>query len=343
MPELYNIRASTGCGYGVFAKKAIPAGTTVMTEAAAIIIHKDPPKITETDVQRAFDELSNDKKERFLQLHESHRPYKSQVFRIYKGNAFGDHGCGKLFLEISRLNHSCLPNAEMTGPAECPSIIAVKSINEGEEIFISYNPGFDGMSCQQRAGALKVYYGFTCNCSACNLAPEAQHLSDWRRALMHVLSSKLQGKEPPDLRMMEALATMTPAQAEAPEILDGVDTFPLRRPLTVSQSIAYSFLYARLLEAESLHGHQAALCYGKAAALLATQMSWDQDMCILPSVRIVMAWQEKALTGTENTRGKGSTEYKLLERLSSSMLESDVVGSGILFVSSLQHDILLLI
>lgn len=75
---------------------------------------------------------------------------------------------------------SCLPNAHNSwnSVAKCETIHAIRSIDAGEEITISYDKG--GPSGSRRTH-LKDAFGFVCDCSVCSLSPLELQTSDVRR------------------------------------------------------------------------------------------------------------------------------------------------------------------
>lgn len=158
-------------GRGVFATHDIKPGEPIMTDRMAMKITKSQPRIQDHELQRAFNTLTPDQKARFLKLHEGHRPFQSKMMRVYKANAFGSGQLDNfLFLDISLLNHSCVPNAEMaTEPREGEemAIVAIKPIAKGEEVLICYQTTLHGMTARQRKNLLRTYWGFQCLCSVC--------------------------------------------------------------------------------------------------------------------------------------------------------------------------------
>ena len=68
---------------------------------------------------------------------------QKRVFKIYSNNAFSNG----VFLKMSRFNHACKPNAEAFWNEDVGinDLIAIRSIQQGEEITISYL----GMHCQR--------------------------------------------------------------------------------------------------------------------------------------------------------------------------------------------------
>lgn len=126
---------------------------------------------------------------------------------IFSTNALplGDTVCddpetrSAVFLQISRINHSCAPNVQhsycevpphnltshltlphatvlhsvLTSPHPTSAtglerIYAVKRISEGEQLFTSYIDSIY-MDYAQRQSALKEKFGFICRCSVCEV------------------------------------------------------------------------------------------------------------------------------------------------------------------------------
>ncbi|KIY45454.1 SET domain-containing protein [Fistulina hepatica ATCC 64428] len=72
-----------------------------------------------------------------------------------------------IFLHTSRINHSCAPNARVQWDYASfeLSVIATRTINEGDEVTISYvDPRFPREARRQQ---LKETYGFDCQCDHC--------------------------------------------------------------------------------------------------------------------------------------------------------------------------------
>lgn len=108
--------------------------------------------------------------------------------------------CG-LFCVLSKLNHSCSPNASFhfrasTGKAY---VHAVDNIKAGSEIFIEYCPPLLEYAERQKTVAS---WGFKCSCSKCSMPFEDRSLSDKRRLRIFELDQvrvMLSEQEPPTL------------------------------------------------------------------------------------------------------------------------------------------------
>ena len=114
------------------------------------------------------------------------------LLSLVSTNAFLDEGklqshdfrVLRIYDKISRVNHSCHPNAAVAYDPDrnLGTLHALRDIQNGEEIFINYRVDelFTLSNVQARQQALQQTYNFTCLCSSCSLA--AQPL---RRDLTH--------------------------------------------------------------------------------------------------------------------------------------------------------------
>ncbi|XP_055706297.1 histone-lysine N-trimethyltransferase SMYD5 [Phlebotomus papatasi] len=90
-------------------------------------------------------------------------------FEEFSGSFLDVEGSG-LYVVQSKLNHSCLPNAEIKFPHSNHSLVisAVKDIDPGEEICISYlSECLLNRSRHTRHKFLKENYLFVCQCELC--------------------------------------------------------------------------------------------------------------------------------------------------------------------------------
>jgi hypothetical protein len=128
---------------------------------------------------------------RFDALHEGSRPFQTREMRIWKTSAFlwdpveDRKSFSAIFLNMSRINHSCLPNAEYQqnfkeGKME---IYSTQSIRAGQEVTICYGSNFRYMIASECKAYLRRLYGFTCKCPVCADGPTSR-TSDQRRRLL---------------------------------------------------------------------------------------------------------------------------------------------------------------
>ena len=89
-----------------------------------------------------------------------------------------------LFLTLSRLNHSCAPNAALPpSDDDTLTLFAAKDIAAGEEINISYAKKLVTCTTARRHRIL----GFICDCRACRPGTRFHQLSELRRRLIRGL------------------------------------------------------------------------------------------------------------------------------------------------------------
>lgn len=174
-------------GIGVVATEPILMGTRLLCEAPLYTREMTSDAIEEQDAaiedellalpqtaQNAFFQLANS----FEALYPDDRYYA--VATTNEVTLSGHHsGLSGLFLEWSRFNHSCVPNAYWTWRDDDPegsedngrlTVHARRDIDEGEEICISY---FQNrvMPHDEREKYLAEVYCFECTCPLCSLPP----------------------------------------------------------------------------------------------------------------------------------------------------------------------------
>ncbi|KAK4610545.1 hypothetical protein CLAFUW4_14166 [Fulvia fulva] len=275
MSKLYSVKASLGKGDGVFARKPLTQGTIVMVDNAVMLVPKRSVSVSEQDSEAAFDKLSQRDQKIFLQLHEGTRAYSSKPTP--------DENASLICLNVSKINHSCRPNAESIDGTNAYSmrIRAIKTIEEDEEIFINYQPMVSMSTRARRQKWLELYYGLKCDCVACSASAQDVTLSDARRQIISALTLNIQGHQAPDFSVFDQITSET---AEDSSILRGIPMLPLRERLSLEAYTAHNFLLAKFLEAEGLEGPAVA--------------------------QNVECWMMKAIEITEKVCGIGSSEAR---------------------------------
>ncbi|KAF5376480.1 hypothetical protein D9615_008624 [Tricholomella constricta] len=190
-------------GIGMFATRDIKMGDLIMSErpllASPIVI---PPLIPnfpegfeltlsqsleakmaefEKCLENSLGRMLPENRAAFLALHNCHTEDGSgPIFGRIRTNGFGiiqkteksgleagDYGCVGVFNAISRVNHSCAPNAiyDFTVASFSCQLRAIRDIKTDEEIFISYCSTSEPTAARQ--AKLKPY-GFECTCRVCS-------------------------------------------------------------------------------------------------------------------------------------------------------------------------------
>lgn len=98
---------------------------------------------------------------------------------------------GGIFLQSSRINHSCLHNAQNIWNKNLKklTIHVFKDIEEEEEIIIIYLQ--DSLDRTSRQNTLKEAFNFVCSCKLCSLAPSLRQQSDQRLATISRLDDSI--------------------------------------------------------------------------------------------------------------------------------------------------------
>lgn len=171
-------------GKGLIAAKRIPAGSIVVSEKPLLRLQ------SETNLERKVEQLDGEEKAEYFSLCDSFPSVEEELHKvgplrqfadrtklaqferkkhlnIYKSNAskIDDESSG-LFPVMSRINHSCIPNTNFVWREDLGQqvVIAVREIQEGEEITDSYLPDNLMLTTQERRKRLKETHGFECEC-----------------------------------------------------------------------------------------------------------------------------------------------------------------------------------
>ena len=157
------IRVSPGRGLGVFATKNLPRGLRIFEEEPTM--HFRNERFTEKEIQEAFKKLSLEQQSEFQKLHLGTQiSGRSWLKSIFLTNSFKHGTSPMLFLQSSRINHSCIPNAlaAFNSNIKRQTIHLTRDVAMGEEITITYcDPHSD---YEVRWQSLRTNWNFNCNC-----------------------------------------------------------------------------------------------------------------------------------------------------------------------------------
>ncbi|KAF9036933.1 SET domain-containing protein [Hymenopellis radicata] len=218
----YRIMSSSLGGLGMFATRKIIQGELILSERALVVVPlRMPPMVhpeglqllkdfsiedrlalyfgsVEIHMQTLLDRRTDEERHAYMSLHANVRKDRSgHLNNILRTNCFaiaplrkeGDNGAPGtfgtftgVFLQLSRINHSCGPSASCRFhmPSFSMRLYAHRDIAQGEEITVSYDERVweSAVSRQQDLDS----YGFRCSCPSCANAAE----SDRRRARIEV-------------------------------------------------------------------------------------------------------------------------------------------------------------
>ncbi|KIM81175.1 hypothetical protein PILCRDRAFT_503834 [Piloderma croceum F 1598] len=200
LENAYRIAPAAGKGSGMFANRDIPAGAAILVENPIVVfpgVMGLGMSMSKDDIfKMLFDRLDPGVRERALSLWNC-KPADicGKEEGIVRTNGFGlELAAPKIavnplatrysgtFLDLSRCNHSCGPNATHTWDPDTFSttLHATCNIKEGDEITIEYTKLTE--SRQTRRGRLFDMYLFHCECEYCNLPDDEARASDEARS-----------------------------------------------------------------------------------------------------------------------------------------------------------------
>ncbi|KAI1381784.1 hypothetical protein F4677DRAFT_3952 [Hypoxylon crocopeplum] len=310
--KLYTVTPIPGKGSGFLATRDIPKGTRILLEAPAF---KIPGSVgaaatAERIVLREVRNLSQDQQRAFLSLHnakgpEGHSPFLGTAMTNVL--PLGDDGDAGLFLEASRLNHSCRPNAQHVWNAAlgCLTVHALRDVAAGCEITISYISGVSmGYGARQRH--LMDEFSFQCDCELCSRPPPAHARSDSQLALMEFVSECI--------------------DADSEEIADPAETLGwIRRLIELSgqegiESLQVSSAWSMAFQIAVMVGDKArAKAFGERAYAVRKLLSGDDNPTTVSFKRLAERPVEHSLYGTrmmcyddnwEPPRNMGGEEFE---------------------------------
>ncbi|KAK4621331.1 hypothetical protein CLAFUW4_07083 [Fulvia fulva] len=304
----YEVRASPGKGYGVFATRDVSAGTLILADRHVMVIAKEAGKRqdSEDDIERAFKQLNQQQAEQLLALHAGPEDGRSLVERIYTTNRFGDFDSTYMCLNIARINHACGPNVASTAGEtnDVDNIRAIAPIKKGDEICISYRSDLCWIMTREQRQALLQSWNFDCQCSTCDRSVEDIELSDFRRKIIFALRWKTVFDDPVDLSHYDSTDFR-----DTEEVYDALNEPDSHESSTTSLSTitAYQLLLAHFLEAEGVERDLVGKAYYEAAIThFAYLAAMDENVIPLQWGINVREWMQKAIKFVSDFYGSDS-------------------------------------
>ncbi|KAK4247323.1 hypothetical protein C7999DRAFT_32301 [Corynascus novoguineensis] len=183
--KVYIIQEVHGKGLGLVSTIKIPKGTRILSERPLLRVPRstNSKELLGVYLSKEILALSDDQRQAFFALYNTFEDETSQELGIVRTNALplgSNASMGGIFLDASRINHSCIQNAQNTWNEDLQrlTIHAIRDINKGEEITIMYLQ--DRADRCTRQLALQKNFRFTCSCPLCSLSGPQLHLSDAR-------------------------------------------------------------------------------------------------------------------------------------------------------------------
>ncbi|OAQ99103.1 hypothetical protein LLEC1_02359 [Akanthomyces lecanii] len=196
IPTFFTIREVPKKGQGVVASTKITKGTRILAESPLLTVprHVRDIEAVEVAIGRQVKMLDEKKRQHFFALHNCHGDRHTPELGICRTNVLPlgtDATVGGLFLQASRINHSCRHNSQNTWNKKLGQITihAFRDIEEGEEITICYLGGSDKYAHRQRH--LKSTFGFHCSCELCMMPLDYRVQSDERREKIDILDKDI--------------------------------------------------------------------------------------------------------------------------------------------------------
>ncbi|TDZ61881.1 SET domain-containing protein 5 [Colletotrichum trifolii] len=213
--SLFRTRPSGTKGRGIFATEYIPAGSLITQEPPIIFIDRNYMEVVSSEeVRTAIQTLAVEKLPRTTRqiFHELYAgPYEESLTQRMWTNGYiasggpvpqwpgldneSDLGMIAVHANISKINHSCRPNAasQWDWDVLAHRLYAARDIAANEEITISYlNPI---QTLQDRQEYSKNKLGFKCACSQCKASSKSADLSDDRINEILLLESYLESRQ----------------------------------------------------------------------------------------------------------------------------------------------------
>ncbi|KAK0612237.1 hypothetical protein B0T14DRAFT_439291 [Immersiella caudata] len=190
LPTPYEVRPVPGKGLGVFATRRIPRGKVILIDYLALLATVAYPGEVGRDKVRELMQVGVERlgaPERVRGLAGSKGGKLVVEEDVLVTNAFElplgmeEVGYMGLFVELSRINHACNPNAHVhfSETTLAMTIWSAKDIEVGEEITISYSS--TELTSEERKETLLKQWGFKCTCSLCSAPQDVLAASDARR------------------------------------------------------------------------------------------------------------------------------------------------------------------
>ena len=172
-------------GYGLVAATTITRGTRILSEAPLFRVPRtgsSRDRIRDSIVHTVAN-LPEKQRQAFISLHNSFGDEDGEELGRVRTNALPlgpDATAGGIFLNSSRINHSCKPNSQNTWNENLQklTIHATRDIAKDEEITIFYLSTIQNRDA--RSLELQKNFHFSCSCSLCSLSPDQQKISDER-------------------------------------------------------------------------------------------------------------------------------------------------------------------
>lgn len=196
--SIFKVCDSPGKGMGMFADRLIARGELIIAEKPLLTLDQNgfaSYKDLTVSLEQSIEKLNKQEKDTFYSLQNSWPQIQPLPMAIFKTNGLPlgvDSPLGAIFPNISRINHSCLPNVNhyWNETKGMETIYALRDIAANEEILTAYKCPYCDTAARQ--AMLKEDFQFECKCQICSLEDKvAQKRSDVRRNLIKTLDAEI--------------------------------------------------------------------------------------------------------------------------------------------------------
>ena len=190
-------------GLGLFARRAFAKGDALLVERPFLRVgslsrHQQwhPAQAAPRAIEEQVALLPDAQREEFWKFGAA--PVYGQTpsaHGIFFTNCIDATHGASMYLLTSRLNHACVPNVSWRCGAEALMTVAVRDIQPGEELLVSYmRHGKDSHGeVISLPHYLQHWYGFSCACGHCAAAVPRSSQTVWAAVLPSNLSSESGG------------------------------------------------------------------------------------------------------------------------------------------------------
>ncbi|KAK4167209.1 SET domain-containing protein 5 [Cladorrhinum sp. PSN259] len=198
-PTAYYERQIPGKGVGLIANRTIRKGEIIMERTPTLLIVMKSHVSLDANVREklyeaALGRLPEQAAQKFM------RQYGETIIAKVDKNSFRMPLDGKephsehfaVFPDVSRMNHDCRPNVHYRLSSLTHTSIAVRDINPGEELTVSYIYGRNVRAERQKQ--LSSIWGFDCTCTQCSLPDLESMASDARVREIRKLEKEIEDK-----------------------------------------------------------------------------------------------------------------------------------------------------
>ena len=183
--NMYAIQEIRGKCHGLVAATTITKGTRILSEFPLFRVPRSGMRKKQIRklIAKEVAALQEQQRQAFFSLHNSFEDEDGPELGIVRTNALplgSDATTGGIFLNSSRINHSCDPTAQNTWNENLQRITihAIRDIAKDDEITIFY------LNSRRNRGSrlfdLQTKFRFTCSCSLCSLSDNQRKISDER-------------------------------------------------------------------------------------------------------------------------------------------------------------------